>query len=243
MKKITIITALLAASTYSFGQDVNKLIDQDDVTRIIKTLSADDMQGRATFTPGIEKAAKFIEGEYTQAGLKPLAGNTGYRQSFTMIRSTPIKTTAVINGKAIVPDSVFTIGSAPFTWASDKDVQVVNVTADKNFRQEYMGAQKSGKKTLMIVDPKFQSLFNRIRDYSSRGNVSFKGKTASSISFILGKFDNISSFNISYENKSEELPLFNIAGIIPGKTKPNEFVVFSAIMIIWVSSRPWRAIV
>src|SRR4051812_15530513 len=113
MKKITIITALLAASTYSFGQDVNKLIDQDDVTRIIKTLSADDMQGRATFTPGIEKAAKFIEGEYTQAGLKPLTGNTGYRQNFTMIRSTPIKTTAVINGKAIVPDSVFTIGSAP----------------------------------------------------------------------------------------------------------------------------------
>jgi len=81
MKKIALITAFLAVSTYSFGQDVNKLIDQDDVTRIIKTLSADDMQGRATFTPGIEKAAQFIEGEYTKAGLKPLAGNTGFRQN------------------------------------------------------------------------------------------------------------------------------------------------------------------
>lgn len=227
MKKITILTALLAVSTYSFGQDVNKLINQDDVTRIIKTLSADDMQGRATFTPGIEKAAKFIESEYIKAGLKPLAGNIGYRQNFTMIRSTPVKITAAINGKAIVADSVFASGAESFTWASDKDVQVVNVTPDKNFRQEYMSAEKSGKKTLMIVDPKFLSLFKRIRDYTLRGNVSFKGKTASSIAFVLGKFDNISSFDISYESKSEELPLFNVAGIIPGKTKPNEFVVFS----------------
>jgi hypothetical protein len=227
MKKIIVITALLAVSTYSFGQDVNKLIKQDDVTRIIKTLSADDMQGRATFTPGIEKAAQFIEGEYKKAGLKPLAGSTGYRQNFTMIRSTPIKTTAVINGKAVVADSVFASGRESFTWASDKDVQVVNITPDKNFREEYMNAQKSDKKILMIVDPKFQSLFTRVRNYTLAGGVSFKDKSTPSITFVLGRFDKINSFDISYQSKNEELPLFNVAGIVPGKTKPNEFVVFS----------------
>ncbi|MDB5091668.1 MAG: peptidase [Mucilaginibacter sp.] len=61
MKKTIIALALLAATTYSFGQDVNKLINQDEVAQVIKTLSADDMQGRATFTPGIEKAAQYIE--------------------------------------------------------------------------------------------------------------------------------------------------------------------------------------
>src|ERR1700754_1760779 len=104
MKNILATVALLAVSAYSFGQDVNKLISQDDVTRIIKTLSADDMQGRATFTPGIEKAAQFIESEYTKAGLKPLTGNTGFRQNFTMVRSSPVKTTASINGKPIPAD-------------------------------------------------------------------------------------------------------------------------------------------
>ena len=59
MKKFLIALALLAISTGSFAQDVDKMIKQDDVERIIKTLSADDMQGRATFTPGIEKAAQF----------------------------------------------------------------------------------------------------------------------------------------------------------------------------------------
>lgn len=61
MKK-TIIgsVALLAIAINSLAQDVDKLIKQKDVERIIKTLSADEMRGRATFTPDIERAAQFI---------------------------------------------------------------------------------------------------------------------------------------------------------------------------------------
>ena len=80
MKNIATALFLSVLSFYSFGQDVNKLIQQADVERVIKTLSADDMQGRATFTPGIEKAARFIEGEYKQIGLLPLAGDDGFRK-------------------------------------------------------------------------------------------------------------------------------------------------------------------
>src|SRR5882757_5026924 len=119
MKRSLATVALLAVSVCSFGQNVNKLINQKDVTRIIKTLSADDMQGRATFTPGIEKAAVFIEKEFSKASLKPLKGNTGYRQNFTMIRTTPIKTTATIDGKIIAADSIFASAGASFNWANN----------------------------------------------------------------------------------------------------------------------------
>ena len=101
MKKIVLSTFLLAAALTSFAQDVNKLISQYDVTRIISTLAADDMQGRATFTPGIEKAAQFIESEYKNIGLKPLAGDDGFRQNFSMTHSTPVNLGVTINGKAI----------------------------------------------------------------------------------------------------------------------------------------------
>lgn len=227
MKKTFLAAVLIAASTCSFAQDVNKLIDQADVTRIIKTLSADDMQGRATFTPGIEKAAQFIEGEYTKAGLKPLTGNKDFRQNFTMIRTTPSKVTVSINGKNIAADSCFVSGGAPFTWASDKDVQILQVGADKDFRQEYLKAQKNGKKTLMIVDPKFEGLFKRIRAFTLRSGVTFKGKEVPQLAYALGKYDNVTTFDVTYESKSEELPLFNVAGMLPGKTKPDEYVVFS----------------
>ena len=227
MKRYLATIALLAVSISSFGQDVNKLISQDDVTRIIKTLSADDMQGRATFTPGIEKAATFIESEYTKAGLKPLTGNTGYRQNFTMIRSTPIKTTAAINGRSIAIDSIFASAGASFNWANNSDVQVVQLGAEKNFRQEYLGYIKSGKKMLILVDPHFQALFKRIRERVLSGSVSFKMDNNQALVFVLGKFDSVKSFEVSYEGKTEELPLFNVAGMIPGKTKPDEYVVFS----------------
>ncbi|QTE36070.1 M20/M25/M40 family metallo-hydrolase [Mucilaginibacter gossypii] len=228
MKKISIITAaLLSVSAYSFAQDVNKLISKDDVARIIKTLSADDMQGRATFTPGIEKAAQFIESEYKKAGLKPMAGNTGYRQNFTMVRSTPVSLTVSINGKAIAADSAFASSTDSFKWASDKDVQVVTVGADKNFRTEYRAASQSGKKTLLLIDPKFKDLFSRVKSYLGAGSTNFKGTVKRPLVFVLGKFDNTASFDVNCDIKNEELPLFNVASILPGKTKPNEYVVFS----------------
>src|ERR1700761_6058539 len=132
MKKICSIIVLTAASLYGFGQDVDKLIKQDDVERIIKPLSADDMQGRATFTPGIEKAAQFIEGEYKQIGLQPMEGNSGYRQNFTMIKTVPVKTDVTINGAAIAADNVAIAGSAAFSWRKLEDAEVVKVGPDQD---------------------------------------------------------------------------------------------------------------
>ncbi len=57
MKKAAAVLFLCGIAFYGFGQDVNKLISQDDVERGIKTLSADDMPGNcaSTLPPGIEK--------------------------------------------------------------------------------------------------------------------------------------------------------------------------------------------
>jgi len=228
MKKSIIAAALMAITSYSFGQDVNKMIKQDDVEKVIKTLSADDMQGRATFTPGIEKAAKYIESQYKEAGLVPLKGNKDFRQNFSMMRNSPLKSLASINGKVISADSVLAISNvASFSWSNKPDVQVVKLDAGKNFRTEYMNYMKSGKKMLILVDPQFASTFKNIKGRAARGMTSFKKTEEQDLVFVLGHFDDIKSFEVSYTGKSEELPLFNIAGMIPGKSKPDEYVVFS----------------
>lgn len=227
MKKIVLSLTFLALSACGFGQQVNKLIRQDDVTRIIKTLSADDMQGRATFSPGIEKAAEFIESEYKAIGLKPFPGDDGFRQNFKLTRITPIKTLAEINGKFIPEDSVFAnTGEQSLDWKNNADVKVVQLAAGQNFRTEYMSYIRSGKKMLILVDPQFTAIFNMLKERSKKGTV-FNKPSAQSLVFVLGKFDEVKSFAVSYTGKKEELPLFNIAGIIPGKTKPNQYVIFS----------------
>jgi hypothetical protein len=199
------------------------------VERIIKTLSADDMQGRATFTPGIEKAAQFIEGEYKQIGLQPMEGNTGYRQNFTMIKSTPTKAEISINGTAVPTENVAIQGNESFSWNKPEDAEIVKVGPDQDLRKAYMSALQSGRNMLILIDPKFGALFKRVRGRAMGGGVSFKDAQAkhASLAFVLGTFDDVKSFTVNYEVSSKELPLFNIAGIIPGKTKPNEYVVFS----------------
>jgi len=229
MKKFIASIALTAIACGNYAQDVNKMIHQEDVKRIIKTLSADDMQGRATFTPGIEKAAQFIESEYKKIGLKPMTGNTGYRQNFTMIKTTPTKADISINGTPIAAENIAVQGSESFNWSKPEDAQIVKVTPDSNLRSMFRSASHSGKNTLLLVDPKFSDLFKRIHDYLGGGSVSFKDAPANktALAMVLGTFDDVKSFTVSYETTSKELPLFNVGGIIPGKTKPNEYVVFS----------------
>ncbi len=227
MKKYFVILLLPVVIAGCALPNVNR-IKQDDVKRIIATLSADDMQGRATFTPGIEKAAKFIEGEFTDIGLKPLPGNDGFRQNFTMTRSRAIKTSAVINGRTIAADSVVTLSTAPaIDWANNGDVQVVKLTGDMDFNKEYAAYVSSGKKMLVIVDPKFTMNFRRIAARASRGSTSFTGTGNQSVVLVLANVESVKSFSVKYEGKVEQLPLFNIAGMIPGKSKKEEFVIFS----------------
>lgn len=126
MKKIIALISILTVSIGTYAQDVDKLIDQKDVARIIQTLAADDMQGRGTFTPGIDKAATFIEGEFKSIGLQPLQGNTGFRQ---------------------------------------------------------------------VVDP--------------------------------AAFGNLPSYYGDVVQKLKNSPLFNVVGVLPGKSKPDEYVIFS----------------
>jgi hypothetical protein len=228
MKKIIAALAFLTVSFYGFGQDVNKLIKQDEVEKVIKTLSADDMQGRATFTPGIEKAAQYIESQYKQAGLVPLTGNASYRQNFTKTRITAGKTLVNINGKLIPQDSVFTFTSAPsINWTNNSEVQIVKLSSDKIFQTEYRSYAKSGKKMLILVDSRFTAYFEAYRDRFKSGVIVNKLNNDQQLVFVLGNHDDLKSFDVSYTGKVVESPLFNIVGMIPGKTKPEESVIFS----------------
>lgn len=229
MKKYLIAAAFLATSAYSFGQDVNKLIKQDDVERIIKTLSADDMQGRGTFTPGIDKAATFIEGEFKAAGIKPLTGATGFRQNFSMLRTTPVSAKLTINGMDVAADKFAVNASGSFSWSSLDGVEIVKIAAGKNFGAEYQALLKSGKNTIALIDTSYAAMFKRLAARAKRGGTSFKGATNTDkpIVFVMAGIDEVKSLALTFEAKTEEKPLFNVAGMIPGKSKPNEYVVFS----------------
>ena len=101
MKKINILVAGLLLLATAQAQNVDKLIKEKEVRRIETILAADDMQGRRTFTPGIEKAAAFIADEFKATGLKTLNNSGSYLQSFAMVRTKFLGTSGTFDGAAL----------------------------------------------------------------------------------------------------------------------------------------------
>ncbi|MBU2526345.1 MAG: M20/M25/M40 family metallo-hydrolase [Bacteroidetes bacterium] len=59
-----------AASVSVFAQET-RYIDAQETTNILSYLASDELEGREAGTPGIEKAAVFIENYFTVLGIKP----------------------------------------------------------------------------------------------------------------------------------------------------------------------------
>ncbi|TWR29761.1 M20/M25/M40 family metallo-hydrolase [Mucilaginibacter pallidiroseus] len=226
LKLYAAVAALFLAPSITFAQDVNKLVDKADVERIIKTLSADDMQGRGTFTPGIDKAATFIEGEFKAAGLQPLKGSKGFRQSFSKTRVTPTDLKVTFDGTALPAESIAASTGTSFNWKGDTSIAVVNITDEKNFRSQYSGVMRSGKKSLVVMNPSMAAIFKRIRDRAIKGGIVNNPAEQAPVVYVLSATAP-KTFEVSCGVKSEELPLFNVVGMIPGKSKAAEYVVFS----------------
>ncbi len=99
---------LICSSVYS--QNFNS-ITTAEVTRVEKTLSADDMQGRKVFSPGIEKAAAFIRKEFKDAGLQPLPGSTDFNQHFTMVAPSETVVAATLDGSSVEAKNVLVLSA------------------------------------------------------------------------------------------------------------------------------------
>ena len=78
MKKIFLSIPAIFLFLFSFSQKIDKIINVAEVERIEKILSADDMQGRRTFTAGIDKAADFIESEFLKNKLNYFGNEKSY---------------------------------------------------------------------------------------------------------------------------------------------------------------------
>jgi hypothetical protein len=227
MKKIIQIICCLVITIPVLSQKSG--IEQAYVNRIIKTLSADDMQGRKSFEPGADKAADFIEEEFKKIGLKPLNGLSGYKQTFNVYRVKPGETMVQINGQTVASDKVFVItGQAQLQWQQAADAEVVLVRAEDSFSQIAGELMKARKNTLILIDEAHQQIFNQYRNYFSKGNISLEQAGEGSLVFAMFPPVENPSFQVKASNSVETLKLSNVAGMIPGKDKKEEMVIFSA---------------
>jgi hypothetical protein len=223
MKKVITAAVMLCCIYVSKAQPALKIIKAKKVKRIEKILSADDMQGRRTFTPAIEKASSFIENEFKKTGLQTFNGAANYRQDFFMYESKKKSADITIDGK-IIPDSATVFFSyQPEVHLTEKnEVEVVKISAGDKFGPKFFEYYQSKKNLLVLVDTSFKT---RIKDIKEIERISADpGNNA--VVFVFGVTE-VAAFSVDLVNTIEKKPLNNVVGVLPGKSRPEEYVIFS----------------
>ncbi|RYY62917.1 MAG: M28 family peptidase [Chitinophagaceae bacterium] len=98
------LPVLLGACTLASAQKNNpssfaKTITAEDMSKHLYIIASKEMEGRDTPSPGLEKAASYIENHFKSLGLLP--GNNGsYRQYYPIYRDSMTDTWLKVNGTA-----------------------------------------------------------------------------------------------------------------------------------------------
>lgn len=229
MKNLILVLSLI--SFWASAQPVNKHIKEESVARVLKTLAADEMMGRSATRPEhIEKATRFIETEFAKIKLEKLPGLSTYRQEFKKEMIAPGTVTVTINGKPIASDKIV-LASESVTINYSKDLVIKTIAYDstaQNKRQYLISrafnlVRNDTTSSLVMVDSRFQKEFKELNSYFGKRLVANRKGTKV---FVLGD-EEIKSYSIEGNQKLETITMANVVGVLPGKTRPEEYVVFS----------------
>jgi Zn-dependent M28 family amino/carboxypeptidase len=180
------------------------------------------MQGRRTFTPGIEKAAAFIAAEFQQAGLQKWKNSSSHLQSFSMIRPRITAIKGMIGSNPLDMRMVNVVSTQQTLEISQNaGYEVVMIKKDDNYINEARKIMGTSKNTLVVVDTAHIRIFSR---FPQRGGMLYPSQA--NIVFLLGT-EAPSTYNINCTQEITSLPLANVVGVLPGKSKPDEYVIFS----------------
>ena len=224
MKKIFLTTAAIFVTLLTFSENIDKIINVAEVERIEKTLSADDMQGRRTFTAGIDKAAEFIESEFSKNKLKFLGNEKSYLQNFIMTKVKPLQIIGLLDN-----DSLNSANVAANTTAAEINInsfanyEVVKVKKEDDLFKIVLPLISLEKNIILLIDTAHSKRFKNLKQFV--GNAKFQ--TASSQLFILTSNLAPASIKLHIQNEVIEQKLKNVVGVLPGKSKKDEYVIFS----------------
>jgi len=223
--KKQVLTFFLLFGTYlfSFSQDIDKVINAGEAERIENVLASDSMQGRKTFTPSIDKAADFISAEFKKAGLQYFGDLQSYRQPFAMFQSETISASGKVNESNIDSNNIIAITTEEDLNVDDKSgYTTVVIDSTTNLLRSAYKLITDHKKYLVLVSTINEKNFSRLK-FLNRPSFDHQP----SVVFILTD-EKPATWHFEIKNKITSSPLANVVGVLPGKSRKNEYVIFSA---------------
>lgn len=223
---ITLLSTLLFIGYFS-QTNAQTIVDRSDMERVINVLASDDMKGRHALTEDAERAADFIANEFQTIGLKPYTGND-YKQTFLMQQISRKSSSIIWNGKKIDQNNFLILGDvAKIHWTPSLKIPIYSITKKDDFAATFRTFAQSNENAIIVVDPSysvFVARYNKI--YNKENIVSATANPTTKVFIVADRM--ASNFDIVNENNIKPISLSNVAGMLPGKSRPHEYVVFSA---------------
>ena len=205
------------------AQNIDEIIHVSEVRRIESVLASDEMEGRKTFTPGIDRAANFIAAEFKKSGLAYFNGLDSYKQAFSMIKATTVSVSGKIDGIEISKEKVIPVTTDSMVIIDPQSgFTAVKINSKDKLFSEAVKLIRDNKKYIVWVNTAHSANFSML----ARLNRESFEKKAPVVFVLSDKAPEDYLFKI--ENGLTRSPLANVIGVVPGKSKKNEYVVFSA---------------
>ena len=224
MEKIVISFAASFLSIMCFSQKIDKIINTAEVRKIEKKLSSDEMAGRQTFSPEIDKAADLIAKEFKKNKLQFFGSS--YFQEFSMIQTKRLQSVLILNSDTVAADKYFAYSTAAkLNFTSTDGFEIERIGKGDNYSKIIQSVIGATKNTLVLIDTSYAARFKSLTGFLSGARFT----SPVHIVFIVTTVTNPTSFKLAATNEISEQVLKNVVGMLPGKseTRKNEFVIFS----------------
>ncbi len=180
-QKITFAQSPLA-ETKTFAQSITEA----DLKKHLYYIAGPECEGRGTGTPGIAKAAAYIENEFKKYGLQPFAFHQ-YQMNYTLLQDSITDSDITINGKKFAYNDYFSGSNRNNTTQqlNSNSVIFVGYGIDDNKYNDYKGLDVKGK--IVVVkegEPKLNDSINVITSSTKNSdwsNFNFDKKLAAAV--------------------------------------------------------------
>lgn len=233
--KKTSLSLIMALGISSQSMAFNSSISFDQMTKDITSLASDDLKGRGNFSEEIDQAADYIADRFSEIGLKSFGDNKNFKQSFSLFQISPKSIAVSLNGVDFSEDALaIATNQEKISWVKSEQAKAADgftahvISKDDDMRKVLGDINKTGGEHLVMINTAHKDMFVRYRDYFNRGLIKNKVTEAHSLVMVLTDETTINALQLSATTSKEKRSLTNVVGVMPGKTSPDEVVIYSA---------------
>jgi len=235
LKLKLLLTALAITSPFV---SVGEIISSEQVIKDITYLAADELKGRASFSPELDQAANYIAKRFAEIGLKPMQSNgsasqatsntTGFLQTFSVNQIQPQYLSVKLNNIDIRRENLaIATTMAQVNWQLGKAQNHI-IDKDDDMRKVLGELNQQGGQHLVIINSAHSKMFQGYQSYFEGGLTKLSPLHQSAIVMVLSDETELNTYRVSARAKITKRVLTNVVGVLPGHENANEIILYSA---------------